>query len=50
MIGTSDGRFLVVAKANNLHTMGNDIIVIKFDSGTNIQWIGLYGRSNSDLI
>ena len=48
MIGTSDGGFLVVGYADNPLTTNPDIIAIKFDSGANIEWVGIYTANSVD--
>ena len=48
MIGTSDGGFLVVGSANNALTSSSDIEAIKFDSGANIEWVGIYSAASLD--
>ena len=48
MIGTSDGGFLVVGSANNALTSSSDIEAIKFDSGANIEWVGIYATGLGD--
>ena len=49
MINTSDGGFLVAGYANNALTTFQDIEAIKFDSGGNIEWVGLYQGSSTDF-
>ena len=49
MIGTSDGGFLVVGKANSASTASNDIEAIKFGREANMEWVGIYRGISSDL-
>lgn len=49
MIATRDGGFLVVGATNNALTTGNDILAIKFDSGANIEWVGIYSGGSEEF-
>ena len=50
MIGTSDGGFLIAGEADNALTTLKDLLAIKFDSGANIEWVGIYTAAHDDMI
>ena len=49
MIPTSDGGIIVTSEGSNALTAGIDIEVIKFNSAADIEWVGLYGGSETDI-
>ena len=49
MIATSDGGFLEVGYVSKASTASYDVILIKFDSTGNIEWVGIYSEFYSEF-
>ena len=47
---TEDGGFIIPGSANNALTAATDAKLIKFDSSANIEWVGIYGASSTDVV